>query len=160
MKIGFNACHSAKVFLQNNKDLTLKSFDIGYYDYLKPAKEYIDATYPNRHTLILGDSRVSIPKYIENNKENNPTIKFDVIFIDSGYDYDVANADMSNCFNLAHKDTVVILDDTMFTKGWEQCYTVGPTRVWNENLEKNKIVELMKKDYFCGREMSWGKYVF
>jgi len=28
MEIGFNAGHSAEVFLQNNKDLTLTSFDL------------------------------------------------------------------------------------------------------------------------------------
>ena len=48
MEIGFNAGHSAEVFLQNNKELTLISFDLGTHDYVTTAKEYIDATYPNR----------------------------------------------------------------------------------------------------------------
>ena len=30
---------------------------------LNTAKEYIDATYPNRHSLILGDSTVTVPKF-------------------------------------------------------------------------------------------------
>jgi hypothetical protein len=53
MEIGFNAGHSAEVFLQNNECLTLTSFDLGGHDYVMTAKEYIDATYPNRHNLIL-----------------------------------------------------------------------------------------------------------
>ena len=69
MEIGFNAGHSAEVFLQNNKDLTLTSFDLGEYSYVKPAKEYIDSTYPNRHNLFIGDSRITIPTYLKNNKE-------------------------------------------------------------------------------------------
>jgi predicted O-methyltransferase YrrM len=155
MEIGFNAGHSAEVFLQNNKELTLTSFDLGGHNYVMPAKEYIDATYPNRHTLILGDSSVTIPIYLQNNKD----IKFDVIFIDGGHDYQIANADMENCFHLSHKDTIVIIDDTIFTQGWEQAYTIGPTRTWVEHLQQNKIVELNRKDYCVGRGMSWGKYI-
>ena len=62
-------------------------------------------------------------------------------------------------FFLAHKDTIVILDDTIFTRGWEASWTIGPTRTWTEHLQENKIVELNKIDYCNGRGMSWGKYI-
>jgi predicted O-methyltransferase YrrM len=156
MEIGFNAGHSAEVFLKNNKNLTLTSFDLGEYNYVVSAKKYIDQTYPDRHTLILGDSRTTIPMYIENNKDT----KFDFIFIDGGHSYEIAKIDIDNCFYLAHKDTVVAMDDTVFTPGWEQHYTVGPTKTWKEHLEENKIIGLCKKDYSPGRGMSWGKYIF
>lgn len=155
MEIGFNAGHSAEVFLQNNKELTLTSFDLGGHKYVSTAKEYIDATYPNRHNLILGDSRITIHIYLENNRDT----KFDIIFIDDGHDYEIAKADMENCFHLAHKDTIVILDDTIFTSGWEEKWTIGPTKTWIEHLQQNKIVELARRDYCYGRGMSWGKYI-
>jgi hypothetical protein len=65
---------------------------------------------------------------------------------------------MENCFHLAHKDTIVILDDTMFTKKWVTGYTIGPTKTWTEHLQENKIIELKRKDYCRGRGMSWGQY--
>ena len=155
LEIGFNAGHSAEVFLENNKELTLVSFDLGINPYVHSAKEYIDLTYPNRHTLICGDSRITVPAYIEYKKN----AKFDVIFIDGGHEYEIAKEDMENCFHLAHKDTILILDDTIFTKELEEFWTIGPTTTWLEHLEQNKIIEVGKKEYFKGRGMSWGKYI-
>jgi predicted O-methyltransferase YrrM len=155
MEIGFNAGHSAEVFLQNNKDLTLTSFDLGGHEYVLSAKEYIDTTYPNRHNLILGDSRTSIPIFLKNNKDT----KFDFIFIDGGHDYEIAKKDIDNCFHLAHKDTIVAMDDTIFRSDWELSYNIGPTRTWTEHLQENKIIELTRRDYSLGRGMSWGKYI-
>ena len=41
MEIGFNAGHSAEVFLQNNKYLTLTSFDLGAHNYVITAKDIL-----------------------------------------------------------------------------------------------------------------------
>lgn len=67
---------------------------------------------------------------------------------------------MINCLHLAHNETIVILDDVVFKEEWKQHYTHGPTKVWNECLEQNKIIELNRKQYSEGRGMSWGKPVF
>lgn len=154
MEIGFNAGHSSDIILSNNKELTLTSFDLGYHNYVTSAKEYIDNKHPNRHTLILGDSTVTVPQFINDNKD----IKFDVIFIDGGHTYDVAKADINNCYHLAKKDTIVILDDTIFTPGWEAVYTFDPTKAWNDSLQENKIIQSNSRDYCPGIGMSWGTY--
>lgn len=154
MEIGFNAGHSAEIFLKHNPSASLLSFDLGLHRYIGLAKRYIDINYPGRHKLIIGDSTEMIPHFIE----NNPGSKFDIIFIDGGHQYKIAKQDLNNCFKLAHKDTIVILDDTMFTRGWEQEYTIGPTQTWTEHLLENTIIELESKDYCFGRGMSWGKY--
>lgn len=156
MEIGFNAGHSAEIFLQNNPTLRLTSFDLGCHDYVIVAKEYIDATYPNRHTLILGNSTVTIPKYSNENKDRI----FNIIFIDGGHDYIIANADLENCRKLANKDTIVIIDDTIYTRGWEVGHTLGPTKTWIEHVNNRTIAEINRIDYEHGRGMSWGKYVF
>ena len=157
MEIGFNAGHSAEVFLQHNPNLFLTSFDLGGHQYVSTAKEYIDTTFPNRHTLILGDSRITIPEYIENNKDRS--ILFDIIFIDGGHDYDIAKSDLENCFHLSHAETIVIMDDTMYTPEWIEPHTVGPTRIWTEYLQEKKVTEINRKDYRSGRGMTWGKYL-
>lgn len=154
LEIGFNAGHSSDNFLRNNKSLKMTSFDLGAHAYGKFAKEYIDSNYPNRHTLILGDSTQKIPEFILNN--NGTT--FNVIFIDGGHDYHVVKADLDNCRKLSTKDTLVIVDDVVFTNGWEQSYTLGPTQVWNEYIRDNKIIELGRRDFTPGRGMVWGKY--
>ena len=156
MEIGFNGGHSAEVFLKNNDTLTLTSFDLGSHDYILTAKEFIDIVYPNRHTLILGDSTITVPIYIS----NNPNKTFDIIFIDGGHDYAIANADLENCRKLANKDTIVIVDDTVYTKELETFWTVGPTKAWVDRLNNGTIVETNKEDYEYGRGMSWGRYVF
>jgi predicted O-methyltransferase YrrM len=155
MEIGFNAGHSADIFLKNNPSITLTSFDLGCHSYVYVAKEYIDATYPNRHTLIIGDSTVTVPKYIN----DNPDKTFDLIFIDGGHDYSIAKVDLENCSKLAHKETIVAMDDTIHTKQLVTGWTIGPTRTWNEHLISNTITEINRADYETGRGMSWGKYV-
>ena len=154
MEIGFNAGHSSDIFLKYNRDSNVTSFDLGEHNYIQKAKEYIDSKYPNRHLLIIGDSRISVPTFTKFNKD----VKFDIIFIDGGHDYEIAKADFDNCLKLAHKDTIVILDDTMF----EQIN--GPGFVWLDALRNNKVIELGKVninggDPNIGVSTTWGKYL-
>lgn len=151
MEIGFNAGHSAELFLESNPQITLTSFDLSLHEYVQSAKEYIDKVYPNRHTLVLGDSRETIPKYIQ----DHPGEKFDLIFIDGGHTYEIAKSDLENCRHLAHSNTIVIMDDTTFIGRSIN----GPTKTWIEYLKSQKIIELGNKEYSFERGMVWGKYV-
>ena len=153
MEIGFNAGHSAEIFLKFNKKVHLTSFDINVHEYVKHGVEYIQNNYKDRHVIVYGDSNISVPQYIK----DNPGKKFDLIFIDGGHDYDIANKDMENCLQLCHQNTIIIMDDTMFIRGWEANYNIGPSKVWKEYLARNEIIEIESKNYHFGRGMSWGK---
>jgi predicted O-methyltransferase YrrM len=152
MEIGFNAGHSADVFLGANPSLHLTSFDLGSHDYVTAAKEYIDKTYPSRHTLVLGDSTTTIPAHKQTT--------YDLIFIDGGHEYEIAKADLLNCRRFAHEDTIVIMDDTMFMKdrGWLASFNAGPSRAWLGGIDFDVIVELEHHHYRPFRGMAWGRY--
>jgi predicted O-methyltransferase YrrM len=154
LEIGFNAGHSAEVFLKVNSNVRVTSFDIGYGEQLDCGKNYIDIKYPDRHTLIIGDSTKTIPEYIK----NNPNKKFDILFIDGGHSYEVAMADLKNCASLSHKDSIVLMDDTIYTNSLIMDWTEGPTKAWLEGLETDLIKEIGREDWLLGRGMSWGRY--
>lgn len=157
LEIGFNAGFSAELFLKNTNSYVY-SFDIGshFNSYLKYGKMYINYKFPNRHTLVFGNSTETIPMFIKNNSDT----KFDIIFIDGGHDYEIAIADLINCKNLSHNNTILIMDDIVKEENMSAGYTIGPTKAWNECISNNIITET---DYifFCkGRGMTVGKYIF
>ena len=156
MEIGFNAGHSSELFLSNS-NAYVYSFDLGehFHQYLKYGKKYINTTYPNRHTLIFGDSNKTVPKFAE----NNTNIKFDLIFIDGGHDYDVAYNDLINCRKLANENTFIIMDDIVANPKYQAGYTIGPTNAWNNLINNNLLIEKKHTDYIFGRGQSIGHYI-
>jgi predicted O-methyltransferase YrrM len=157
MEIGFNGGHSAELFLENS-NAYLYSFDIGnhFHSYLKFGKMYINNKFPDRHTLVIGDSTERVPIF----SSNHPEIKFDIIFIDGGHEYKTAISDLINCKKMAHDNTIVIMDDIIKDSQFSANHTIGPTKAWNQCIN-NKIVK--ETSYFLfekGRGMCVGKYLF
>ena len=156
LEIGMNAGHSSCLFLENNKQCNVISFDIGNHDYVRVGKQYIDNKYPNRHELIISDSTISVPLYTNINKES----KMDLIFIDGGHDYETALNDLINCKNLSHKDTILIMDDTIINNNANIAdWNIGPTQAWNKLKSYNLIEEKESYVFSYGRGMSIGKYL-
>ena len=148
LEIGFNGGHSAELFLKNCSG-KVTSLDLGEHYYVNKGKKYIDSVYPGRHTLILGDSRKTV---------KNLSGSFDLIFIDGGHTYDIAKSDLINCKKLADKDTVVLMDDIVFSD--QLSWNVGPTKAWLEGIQENIIQETCRWYFELGRGMCSGKYQF
>jgi predicted O-methyltransferase YrrM len=162
MEIGFNAGHSANVFLGTGDDVRLTSFDLGAHEYVLYAKSFIDKKYPFRHNLIIGDSAKTVPDYFKDFKST----RFDLIFIDGDHSEIGALTDLVNCKRFAHSNTIVVLDDTRKTHpicGWNK----GPNSAWQNCVNKKYIKEIGSEDYenkegilssAAGRGQSWGTY--
>ena len=148
LEIGFNAGHSAEIFLEANPRLHLISYDLKAHDYTASGKEFIDLTYPGRHTIIYGDSKITVP-------EDNNT--YDAFFIDGGHDYICANADIRNCYRLAKHGSLVIVDDVVSPTNQQQ-WSVDPSRVWQEVLQEGLVKQIFSAEYAQGRGMVVGYY--
>ena len=154
LEIGFNAGHSAELFLKTNPKINLISFDLGIHNYVKLGEKYIENKFPRRHKLIIGDSKITLPHFIN----KNPNMKYDLIFIDGGHDYNTVYSDFINCKKLSNKNTIIIMDDTIIDKklcvGWNN----GPNKVWSDAKKYNIIFEIGSEDYKLGRGCSWGRF--
>jgi len=180
MEIGFNGGHSALLFLAITPPETkVVSFDLGEYAYVFAAKRYIDSVFPGRHTLVTGDSTTTIPNYEEQiahrlkNSDTAPPLRFDLIFIDGGHQYDIPLKDILNSQRLARDDrTIVAIDDICRDTGRHAHYTVEPTKAWSQMVNAGVIREHGFDDYYeimvkehdksandCrARGMAWGEY--
>jgi FkbM family methyltransferase len=180
MEIGFNAGHSALLFLaMTPPDTKVVSFDLGEYAYVFAAKRYIDSVFPGRHTLVTGDSTFTIPNYEEqvahrmNDPVTAPPHKFDLIFIDGGHQDDIPLKDILHSHRLARSnETIVAIDDICRVPARHAHYTVEPTKAWEQMVDAGFIREDGFDDYYelmtrtndagaeqCrARGMAWGKY--
>jgi hypothetical protein len=113
LEIGFNLGSSATAFLSARNDINVISIDIGIHSYVKDAKKIIDTIFPNRHTLLIGDSKILMRKI----EFLYPDFKPDLIFIDGDHVEPTPIIDLRNALYLADKETSIILDDCSVANG-------------------------------------------
>jgi predicted O-methyltransferase YrrM len=108
VEIGLNAGHSADIILRNCDNLThFISFDINKHRYTPAAIDYFSRFYPNVFRCIEGSSLVKVPEFVA----NHPDTTVDLIYIDGSHEYDDVIKDIVNCQPLAHRDTLLWIDD-------------------------------------------------
>lgn len=132
-EVGFNFGCSSYAFLRNNPNAHVVSFDIGEHSYLDLAKGFIDQEFPGRHTLVRGDSTVTLPDFAQ----KYPDTRFDMAFIDGGHAYEVAQADIRNMQPLCREGAAVVMDDLTPWYYWGE----GPARAWTEAVTDGAIVQ-------------------
>lgn len=135
IEIGLNGGHSMAIFLLSNPQLEVLSFDICQHNYVKDVANYYKDKY--NFNFVEGDSLITV-------KEYNNDKKYDIIHIDGGHDEKCVINDLINCKKFAHKDTLMIFDDTNATH---------ISNIINKYCENNFIKEIdysanLKKCFF------------
>tara|TARA_R100000234_G_C4998729_1_gene179301 strand:+ start:1365 stop:1991 length:627 start_codon:yes stop_codon:yes gene_type:complete len=103
LEIGFNAGHSAVLFLHDNPNAKYVGVDIGRHEYTVPCFLYLKKHF--NMELEIGNSREVLKNY-------KTSIPFDLIHIDGGHGKDAALADLLLCKKYSNENTLIILDDT------------------------------------------------
>ena len=166
MEIGFNAGHSAECFLVYAPMCNVYSFDLGDHSSVQVGADYLSRTFPGRHQLILGDSKKTISEFAETNK-----LKFDFILIDGDHSYEGAAADIKNCRQLAHEETILVMDDMVRNHRFRAWWNKPVRHAWKTARRSGLVTQLGQVDAELvqynrrGRRpwkhgFSWGKYIF
>ena len=106
------------------------------HNYSEPCFNYLNKLFPNRLSIIWGDSRDTIKNF-------NTGIKYDLIHIDGGHTEDVLRKDILNSKNFAHDNTLVIIDDTDIEV---------INKICSEYVDKNLLEQIPLK-YYTSKHM-------
>jgi predicted O-methyltransferase YrrM len=115
-EIGFNAGHSTMLMLlgRDKTQLDFTIFDIGHHSYTKPCFDYIQSKFSNvNFKFIEGDSGITMPNWINNNKSEKNT--YDIIHIDGGHYEHCIESDLRNADILIKLNGIIIIDDTHYS---------------------------------------------
>lgn len=121
---GFDCGRSAWALLEGNPEATVTSFCLMEFGGEKIVKEIIDEHFPGRHTLVIGDSKETVPAQNED---------FDLVFIDGGHDYETAMADLKN---FAKPGRMVMFDDIVEASWAQDC-----VRAWREATAEDGFID-------------------
>ena len=152
LEIGFLAGHSSEMFLKLNPTLKVTSVDHGALLSVKSGKEYIDKQYPNRHTLLKGESNVLLPTIEQNNQ-------YDIIFVDGSYERDIVHNDIMFSKPLLKENGLLIVNNVLDTPSWVKYWNEHPTNVTKKLEEEFVLSKLYQFDFTTGRGTRICKFV-
>lgn len=134
VEVGFNVGFSSLGFLEASPNTRVVSFELNRRPCVDTAKTFIDSHYPGRHTLVIGDSRETLPLFASDPDGGVA----DLVLVDGGHDYDLVTSDIRNAAHLARDNAVVVVDDLTPWYPWGR----GPTRAWQEAIEDGRVTPL------------------
>ncbi len=129
LEVGFNAGHSAEIFLSHFPNASLTSVDINHHSYTPIGVEFFRRKFGAQYQFHEGDSKVVLP----NLANMNPSRKYDFIYIDGDHSFQGCYTDIINCQKLATKDTILWVDDYWFEVGAavNRCVDLGIIEILN-----------------------------
>lgn len=147
-EIGFNAGHSAELFLKNCPSATLVSFDLNTHSYASVGAAFMEQEYPQRFQFIEGDSKKMVPSYAV----GHPEEKFDLIYVDGGHSFAICYADILNCKKMASENCILWIDDY-----WDE------VQIAVDFLESQNVIRVIEKkrvsDWYGDRSWVIATYV-
>lgn len=134
-EIGFNAGHSAVMFLSAGKNIRLTSFDMGKLPWSSDMVERIHQLFPGQFKYIKGNSREIIPQYMDKVKSGTAD-SCDIMFVDGDHSYEGAAIDFTNSIQIMSQEGILIADD--YSKSFQ-----GVIKAWKE-LEEGKGMRTLR----------------
>tara|TARA_Y100001968_G_scaffold36907_1_gene28317 strand:- start:743 stop:1507 length:765 start_codon:yes stop_codon:yes gene_type:complete len=113
IEIGFNAGHSAALWLMMNDKINYYGIDTAKDKYMNSCASFMKDKFGERFNLFIGDSRTEM-KVID--KKINQ--KIDLIHIDGGHSYELVCSDLIDSINISKKlnTKFILLDDTNLSR--------------------------------------------
>jgi hypothetical protein len=147
LEVGFNAGHSALLFLLSNPEAYICCFDTCEHKYTLLCFEYLNENFNNRLTLYIGKSTITLQEA----HVVNPSKKYDIIHIDGCHRPDIANIDFFLCRDMAHNGSYLI---------WNGVQNQHLTNLYNGYID-SKTIENISEEFLetTGYMNSIGKYI-
>lgn len=123
-EVGFNAGHSAAVFLNANPQANMYSFDIGQFPYTRGNSKLMKEIFPTRFEYVSGPSEVTVPEF----GQSRPDTKCDIISVDGDHSTEGTFNDLVNFRKLASCRNWVLMDDAGWNstnKAWQMAKDAG-----------------------------------
>jgi hypothetical protein len=140
---GFNAGHSAYVWLITNPNVTVISFDLGNNNYSRHLAKILQRQFQNRLIITWGDSVITLPAF----RREHPGVTCDVIFMDGGRAYDVVNSDLLNFLSMTDGKSVIIFNNY---PPKNRDTRIG--RVWEMSKRSGEVTEIFHCDYLSDKK--------
>jgi len=107
-EIGFNAGHSAILFLNSDKTNKLTSFDSGTLPWSPISSNFISFLFPNRFSYITGNSVESVAEFASRVESDELC---DLFHIDGDHGMIVPFIDLTNARQASRTGATIIMDD-------------------------------------------------
>ncbi|KXZ41183.1 hypothetical protein GPECTOR_678g812 [Gonium pectorale] len=138
-EVGFNAGHSATVWLSAQPGLAVTSFELGVHNYTRVALDFLQSRESHRRRINVtwGNSLHTVPRAATEAPRRPPC---DLLVLDGGHDFRTAMGDIINMRALAASPFhVLVVDDVYCSADW--CH--DPTSAL-EAAVNNGLVKILK----------------
>ena len=142
-EIGFNAGHSASLWLLANPTARVIAFDLFLRPYVQHNLEFLKSDKAaalgvvgaaNRLDVYAGSSTETVPTFVR----NNPNLRCDLLSVDGSHHMEDAIKDIKNMHHLANETfNILVIDDTNCHMGW--CVDETTMRMEREKKIKSLV---------------------